>query len=359
MFNQTQIEVELPGEAYPGLEVETSGIISIVSPDLDKEHSSGRIITAFLDWQPLLDLLEEQPLLLEQPPFFEAISERGSFESLPTLAPETALGEHILTIIVKEDNESCSAGVLINRTLLVTKMTPEIEIQAPGFTFLPRTIHIEGKIKSDLPLQEAQVTLEMGRASAIATAGEDGKFEKDLSLPFQLNVMGSQKLEVTTEPLEPWHFPAYTEVDIFVINPTNIGLISIAFISIGMVLYSRRRRGGVAILEAPPLPEVREIVLPPQPEVELVGIQDRVIKAYMESVRFIEKMTGIALRSQETLREFLGEAISKIGRRREAFSKLTELAERTLYSPHPTQPEEAAKAEELTRKIKEALRGKV
>ena len=126
------------------------------------------------------------------------------------------------------------------------------------------------------------------------------------------------------EPSEPWHSPAEATTHTFVLNPTNLGLLSVAFISLGVILLARRRgkpRRGIKVMEAVPGEEILEMAK--EFEAKPTDIKTRIIEAYLGAQRTVEGVTKVSMRPYMTLREFLKEVIPKLGEAAEPFSELT------------------------------------
>ncbi len=107
-----------------------------------------------------------------------------------------------------------------------------------------------------------------------------------------------------------------------------------------------------------PEPGLREplIVAPaPRPRYEFSGTKGRVLSAYLSGLGIVEKVTGIPMAPQTTLREFLNAAASQLPTAIKPFVELTLVAENALYSTHKLDEDTAAKAERLAAIIKEEL----
>ena len=97
------------------------------------------------------------------------------------------------------------------------------------------------------------------------------------------------------------------------------------------------------------------IVIPSVPTAKFEGLKGKVLKAYVEALSAVQTSTGATMLANMTLREYLRAANAKLGKAAEAFSELTELAERSLYSPYEPKDEAAAKAENLADTIRRNL----
>ena len=102
--------------------------------------------------------------------------------------------------------------------------------------------------------------------------------------------------------------------------------------------------------------EVEELVdttLHWKPEASLEGSRGAILQAYYKAMKIVEGMTEILMKPQSTLRGFLEEATPQLNGAAEAFTGLTSLAERVLYSPYMPGEDEVLKAESLALKVEE------
>ncbi len=334
LFHSTQLGVEIPEEVYPGLPMEVSGRVT------SEGNLANRDIRASLGGES----------------FFQAVTdEYGLFRYQVTLSPHAWVGEHKLSLSVAPEDNSCSAGCSVDKTLTVVKAMPQIEVHAPTIVVLPRPIEVSGEIYSDLPLQGAVAILETEGAITQA-AVENGRFQACLHLPFQFSLVGFQEFRLSIKPIEPWQLPAGTGIRIFVINAPLLGIILAVAIPLGIVSIRKRRRprseGGIS----PIPPEVRSFAentpLLHKPETKLEGTTGTILQAYFRTVKGVEKMTRIFMKPQMTLGEFLKEVTPKLSSAAEAFAELTNLAERVLYSPYTPEKDEALRAEQLASQVR-------
>ena len=238
-----------------------------------------------------------------------------------------------------------------------------MSINAPSFVFLPAGVQLSGSVASNSgPLKNAKVTLEFANISAAARTLDDGTFISNINIPLNTVFAGSQNIEVTVEPVEPWQALAQTNVSVFMLNSVSIAFTCVASIAIGVVLYARFASS------KPKKNEVKSNIpddnsaLPNntgttgttvsiKAEFKLEGIKGKVLQAYVKALRIIESVTGSALHTNMTLREFLYETEPKLGNALNSFTELTVLAEKTLYSPHIPETRDLAKAEEYANEI--------
>jgi hypothetical protein len=264
---------------------------------------------------------------------------------------------------VTVDPEGIYAGVSQQSNLTVAKIVSLVSVHAPSFVFLPAEVQISGSVASASgPLNNAKVTLEFANISTAVRTLEDGTFNSTMNIPLSTVFAGSQNIEVTVEPAEPWQALAQTNVSVFVLNSVSIAFTCVASFSIGVVLYARfassKPKKSERKIRIPDdnsaLPEntgTVGVTVPVKAEFRFEGVKGKVLEAYVKALRIIEPVTGSALRANMTLREFLYEAEPKLGSAVSSFSELTVLAEKTLYSPHIPEARDVAKAEEYANEI--------
>jgi hypothetical protein len=353
LFHPTKLSIKIPGKVYPGLPVEISGRIS------SRGNIVGRNIKVSLDGEPL----------------FEAATDSyGLFEHQVMLTKETRAGEHKLRFVVAPDNESRSAGTLIDRSLHVVKIAPQIRICAPRAIVLPQIVELTGElypplslqgavsltgeIHSPLSLQGAALTLNMAGVSTTIIIDE-GEFELGLDLPFKFNIVGYEDMEVSLAPAEPWHLPTISKVSIFVVNLAYLAIILAALILAGVVFLVkgvrilRRKKSFFALPEKLQTPvSATEFYLP---EFKPASGDNKgiILQAYYMTVAAVQKLAQILLKPQMTLREFLSQVTSSLGSFAGLFAKLTGLAEKALYSRYTLGKEEASLAQNLASQVKQ------
>ena len=165
---------------------------------------------------------------------------------------------------------------------------------------------------------------------------------------------------MTIKPVEPWYASLEIGRRVFTINPVGIGLMLVAFISLGLLVRSKVRtsfpspRGETAILETrlqEPLP-----VSVPRPEYEFTSIKGRILSAYLNGLEVVAKATGIPVAPHTTLREFLNATAPRLPTATQPFTELTTITENALYSARRLDEDTAATAESLAAAVKEELR---
>ena len=349
LYNSTELKVEVPDKAYPGLPLEIAG-------SLDSEGNiTGRTINTLLDGEFL---------------FTTFTGDNGKFRHQVVLDKKIQTGEHKLEFIISADNKSRTAGTSLYRTLPVIKIKPDMSIRIPGFIFLPQHIEktgkpfppasmhgeitVTGELYSPLVLEEAKLTMEMAGFTTQSTISE-GSFQVDMELPFSFNIVGYQQIKTTLLPTDAWHFPVTKTARIFVINFVLLVIIILTLIMTGVLIFIKlpaiyrnpeRKTDGILHILPSPNDIKRTRISSPRPQAgDHKGI---IIYAYYLAVIAVQKLSKIMLQPQMTVREFSNQTKSTLGRMARLFTYLTSLAERALYSHHLPNKEEASSAKEAS-----------
>jgi len=185
-------------------------------------------------------------------------------------------------------------------------------------------------------------------------------------VPLNTILAGYQEFRVLAQPSEPWQATEQKSVSVYVFNSVGIGLGLASSLSVGFVMYFRFAKSrskkveksvGTSAVFTVLKKEAPVVVLPAISETKFEGLKGKVLKAYVEALRAVQSATGDSLMPNMTLREYLRASSSKMREALEAFSELTTLAERSLYSPHAPKEEDAEKAENLVSTIRRILSG--
>ncbi len=212
------------------------------------------------------------------------------------------------------------------------------------------------------PIQDARVSFVFRGSSTTVKPATDGSFTATIEAPLNLSLVGPQELGITVEPVEPWYTSLETKRQIFVINPAIIGVMLVASISLGLLVFNRVRTRPPGRREKMVIPEARLreplIVVPtPRPRYEFSGTRGRVLSAYLNGLGVVEKVTGIPMAPHTTLREFPNAVAPQLPTAIKPFIELTLIAENALYSARKLDESTAAKAEQLAAIIKQELYG--
>jgi len=336
-FYSTLLEVSAPEIGHPGLPITINGQISSTDGTVD------RIIKVLLDNTQLAEK-----------------TIRGQFNVEITPSPqEISTGEHSLTVVATPQRRY--SGVSKSLTINISRLSIQADIQLPQLILVPKPIQISGKAYYGLDaLQDARVSLVFRESTTTVKTATDGSFSTTIETPLDLSLIGPQELTITVEPVEPWYAPLQIKRWIFTINPANIGLMLIGFISLGVLVFTMVRARPVRPREEGVIPEAKlrelpPVAPPPGPKYEFSGIKGRILSAYLNGLEAIQRVTSITMVPHTTLREFLKAATSQLLTAIKPFTELITIAEIALYSAHGLDEDTAARAEQLVTIIKEEL----
>lgn len=338
LFYATDVSLETR-EFYPGWATALEGAVSSES-DLPQ---GDRAVELFLDGERV----------------GAAVTEAGGRFSMEfTPAPGIALGKHEVAVVVAEAglHAAGSAEMLID----VVALVPEVTVHHPRVVLVPGDIRVQGAVASRLSgVSGARVSILWEGDSVLAVSADDGAFDGSLSTSFGAGIVMFRQIVVLVEPVQPWYQPAQAVSEITLVNLINIGFLSVGLLSVGAVLYARRRMdasrapGETFSLAADGGDE--PLVLAPETRMRLDSMRQRVLAAYVAAVRQAEISAGVRMRPQTTLREYLGEVASLVGPA-SALDALTGLAEEALYGPRHVTEAQAWRAEELSQAFRELIR---
>jgi hypothetical protein len=332
-FYETGIEIDAPTEVYPGFPFAVSGRVSSQGPDMPE-----RVIQVSLGNESV-----------------EMMT--GDVFDL-TLTPSVEAPDSNATIAVTVEPSGEYAGVAEEIPVTIAKCLPTMTVSAPTITLCPGTVHLHGEAHCDEfgPVGGAVVKASLGKSTATTQTAEDGSFSMSLSLPPDMIQAFSEDLVIEVDPAQPWLSSCDETANVYVANPLFLGLAATALVSVGLVIY--RGRGGLAEEEILPTLDV----LPPTPKQvsrSTAAMASGILGSYASALRDVEAATGVVLRPEMTLRDFLDsvETHPDLSSAARSFTQLTDLAERALYSPYILERGEERWAKLLSRMVRDELEG--
>ena len=355
----TFLEVSAPQIAHPGLPITISGQVSSTGSDVS------RTIKILLDNTQLAE---------------ETIRDKFNLEITPP--EQTTTGKHSLTVVATPQGHY--SGTSRRLSIDISRIPVQADIQVPKLVIIPKSIQVSGKVFHNLsPVADTEVNLAFRQSSITTKTANDGSFTvvvkpprlsmlttlssnffyvttTTVELPFDLSLAGPQKLTMTIQPIERWYAPLRIETWIFVINPANMGLMLVTFLSLGLLVYNRTknrvpRPRKEEFIPQPPTQELPPITPTPRPQYEFSGIKGRILAAYLSGVEALERRTSIPKTAHTTLREFLKMATHRLPSVINSFTELTTITEIALYSAHRLGKNIATRAEKLAATIKKEL----
>lgn len=336
-FYPTLLEVLAPETAHPGLPITISGQVSSSDGTID------RTVQVLLDNTRLAEEMTQ-----------------GQFNIQITLPLQVSTGKHSLTVIATPQGRysGASKSLTIN---IATQIPIQADIQNPRFVLVPKSIEVSGEVRyGQDPLSDAWVELTFKDSSTTVKTSTDGSFSATIDTSFDFSLIGPQELGITIEPSEPRYSPLQVTRRIITINLAIIGLVLVAFVSLGLLVFRRVRTRLSGQREQIAIPEAglqEPLVVSPVSGASnaLSATRGRVLSAYRDGIGIVMKVTGILIAPHTTLREFLNTAATQIPAALKPFTELTLTAENALYSDQELDESTATEAEQLVAIIKEEL----
>ncbi|MDY6833568.1 MAG: DUF4129 domain-containing protein [Chloroflexota bacterium] len=275
-----------------------------------------------------------------------------------TLITDPTITEGIHSISAKVMPMELYNGAQEGQDISVIKSVPQIEIDAPEIALSARSIEITGRVASHElgPARNAEVQVSLYPSSTTVFTDSNGQFHITLDMPLSLRAVGPQDLTVAASPIEPWFRKTQESTDTFVVSPIVAGLIIIAFVSVGLVLFrgqSENKEISTSVESAASLQTGNGTIVAPSPIQE-----SSIITNYRHMLRLLVKSTGITLKPHMTLRDYIRQVIANQSALQIVpfLQELTLLVEKELYSPRSLSPKETLRAEELFHILEEELR---
>lgn len=357
MFYNTMLKVSAPETLHPGRPFTISGRVSSTGGNID------RTARVFLDDTQLAE---------------ETVSGQFNLEATPS--EQTPTDNYSLTVSVPPQGRY--SGAAETRRINVSSLPIYIDTQTPTLVLLPKAARVSGQVYHEFgPVADARVNLNLKNSSSTATTSPDGSFTSSLRIPiwpesaplatnpfyvsrpttgpnFDLSPIHPQEITITIKPVQPWHTSIMVKRQFFTINPLSTGLILFFLVALGLLIY-KKSQTRVSQEKVIPQAEVRELpaITPPlQPKPKLTGIKGRILAAYRCGLEAVEKISGVGMTPNITLREFLKTATLLLPKAIKQFAELTTIVEITLYADYIPREDTATRAEQLATTIKEELR---
>lgn len=333
MFYRTTLEVAMPKRVYLGMPFSVKGKVT------DNHDNIERNIKVLLNDASLAE---------------DTVS--GYFNLEVTPPEKTPLGTGKLTVAISPQGRYSGASEVRNVTVSV--VTVYVDTRIPAVTLLPRDIQISGMVYSGLgPLGDTLVSLQLDKSSTTVRTSDSGRFTASLETRLGLSLIGSQEILINVAPPGPRATTTNLKKQIFIINPLTISLILTILVGLWLVIRRRIRTRTYTEKETTPaeVVAVPTIARSPAPIPKLTGIKGQVLSAYRGVLAALERINGVMMSPEVTLREFLKIARLPSSTTATLFAELTTIAESALYSAYTPRRATVARAEELAASIKEEL----
>jgi len=373
LFYEARLEVTVEPRAYPGLETTVSGRFDYgQSPPLD-----GRKVEIYLDNVLITEFVAQ-----------EVFAQKIKIDAA------TYLGRHTITV------SSAAVGryvpVVARARLNVTRVTPNLDLNLPPVVLTPGGVGLEGQLSSGAgQLNEALAGMGLSGSQVELVSSGGGALETRKQWWMFWALIGWQDLVIKVIPNEAGSVPLFITTRVMVVNVVNLGIFLALLAILGLFIAWRLKRFRVlpwrrrvkptvavsrkeptpayALATAPPEPaptsgDSVSVTAPPEPapasgdsvsvtaaasesEPDSGEPSSRIFYWYRLVVRFLLRLAQIALRPQQTMREFADEHSRVLGPGAKYFNELTRMVERLLYSPYRPTEADAENSRQLSLKV--------
>jgi hypothetical protein len=340
LFYEAKLELSVADKAYPGLETEVTGRFDYGQSPAPAE----RRVQIYLD-DALITELQAQP----------------EFAQKIKIDPGTDLGKHVTSVSAQAVGRY--APVEASAGLTIVRATPILDLSMPRAVMIPGGIDLTGRLHSEVgPLSGASVIIGLGKSQAELESSRDGTFD----------LIGSEQVEIRVLPKEPWHAPLITTRSLVVVNVLNLSGLIALLVLLGIYvpaqlrkrfgLYRERRvRPAPQVVRPKPMPAYSDGANVPAPTEDLgepTGEpRERILYWYRLIVRLIQRITRVFARPQQTLREYVREAVPVRGPIARYLGEFTRIVERLFYSRYEPTEGDLEKIKGLPHNIEEELKG--
>jgi hypothetical protein len=286
------------------------------------------------------------------------------------LSPDMETGKHLVTISAPASGRY--ASVTADATLNVKKVVPILTIYLPSVAFIPGKMSVKGQLNSELgPVGKAHITMTFGKGKADIVSGDDGTFSATIKNDMSFGLFGSQTLEFSAITQEPWQDNLTTSRNVMTVYIVNCGAFLLVLAILGILLPRRIRFRRVRKINEEKVPAVGvtqneatpefniSIVksLLPEEEAQNNNTPDKkLFYWYRIIIQLVQKVSGVFLKPNQTLREFVTESGNKMGLAGKYLLEFTKIVEKVLYSPYKVTENDAKSGEELARNMRESLK---
>jgi hypothetical protein len=338
LYYSTDLSVRADNPAHPGREASVYGVFDYgQSPSVNRDGAE-----LYLD-----DI------------YFGSFNLSPNFTLRLSLSPGVAPGQHIIVISVPANGRY--PGVNASCTLNVTRAAVILDLNTPGIALIPGSLGLVGNLHSSIgPLQNANVTFEVGSDRLETLTALDGSFKTEFRMAPDFSLLGSQTITIRVQPQEPWNAPSTTTHSVFMINVINCGILIVILIYLSFYLPRRvknwlgsaTRRTASHVEAVMPIQEpVYEADSPTDKSIELPDENnqspDSIFNRYRVVLKVVQSITRVLLQPQQTLREYARENFLRLGSAGRYFYEFTLLIEKALYSHHRPTAEDLEKGRQL------------
>ncbi len=329
-FATPAASLSVPGRAYAGQPMVVNGTLELAGRPL------GGYAVSLSGFSPSSLALPEVATATTSPD--------GSFSL--SLTPPSGLGGGVYPLAFSTSSNGSVGPLALTVRVPLVKESPTVTSSAPAFAIagLPVTVSGSASVNGSA-LAGAQVLNTTPTPGVYTSTSPSGTFTFTVTPPLT-TPNGAWVYRLGVYPSQSWITSAPVSVSIFVINPL---VLAFPASSLGLLLLVVRRRRPPPQAQAMAQLERAEARAPPPARPPLAGLP----AVYHAAVGLAEKATGVPLRPQMTVREYLA-AVRGAFRGFERFATISSLLETSLYAGGGGPEDEARALEEL-----EAMRGEL
>jgi hypothetical protein len=347
-FYTTKLTLKTEAKAYPGKETAISGQFEYGSSPVPLK----RKIEIALDNETVRE--------------FEIT---GNFIENITLPGDTGTGKHLITVSVLASERY--APVSTDTALNVAKAIPVISTKMPSFALIPGSFVINGKLDSEIgPVGGAHITTTFAGNKLDVISGSDGKFTAAFKQNWGFGLFGTQPLVLKITPQEPSQSTASYSYKIMTVYVVNCGIFFFILGFLSVVLprslkqKTRERRQRQLSPETSSIVENRslssQIAANPNimanTSIEVKADDNRLFYWYRIVLQLVQKLTGMLVRPNQTLREYIRGTGNVTGPAGKYLLEFTRIVEKALYSPYKVSDADVKNGEKLARSVQESLK---
>jgi Domain of unknown function (DUF4129) len=286
------------------------------------------------------------------------------------LPADTAVGVHLITISVTPNGRFGPVVASINLT--VAKSIPVVlTANTPLVIFIPGSFTVRGKVTSDIgPLPQANITIVFEGRNVNALSGDDGSFSAVIKSNMGFGLFGSQSMQITAAPAAPWQTIVITSHNVFAVYVVNCGIFFLILVFLGIIVPRRfkfriklgAKTGLPQDTSAAPatVPIIAGLVETDAVSLDVIGGEantpvGRLFYWYRIVIRLVQRISGLHLKPNQTLREYINNTGQATGTASAVFLEFTRVVEKVLYSPHRVTEDDIKNGEQLARKMRESI----
>jgi hypothetical protein len=295
----------------------------------------------------------------------------STFTEKLSLPDGMGVGNHLITISAPASGRY--APVVSSAPLIILKaISVNLTTNLSSITFIPGSFHVRGKLDSEIgPAAQAGITMIFEGRRVDALSGEDGTFSATIKNNMGFGLFGSQLLEFKIMPVEPWQTTLTVSHKIMTVYILNCGVFLLILVLLGIILprrlifrnlfANRKKIPQPVSIAKKALPQPSTTPTTDNPTVENENSSQsapdtRLFYWYRIVIQLIQRASGVLLKPNQTLREYINDTGNSIGAAGKPILEFTRMIEKVLYSTHHATADDIKNGEQLARKVQESIR---